>query len=419
MQAWNKFLTLQETELGLETVNKWLRPLKVLRFDACNLYLEAKDSFQVLWFEEHIRQKAQARLLNNNSKRIKVHLSIANVKAPTAIKGKVKKATAQAVNIQIFNLIFDGLYPYSTFQNFVISEANLLPHKLLCKLAGYDSDTYTLVPGKKELCSCNPIYLYGSSGTGKSHLLIATAHALKQQGLNVIYTRAETFTEHVVTAIRAGEMSTFRQTYRNIDALIIDDVHVFSRKGATQEELFHTFNTLHLAGRQIILSANCSPSELQFIQPRLVSRFEWGIVIPLDLLDKVKIAEVLNKRAAALNYTLHPKIAEFLISTFTSNVKALTRALEALILRSHMSQVSGKQTSLMSVALAQQYLSIYSGRTAICFDFGKNYSDRCGTFWDTSRGYIRKSTKPGLRLAAPAFHVSLPQPASHAFYKNR
>ena len=120
---------------------------------------------------------------------------------------------------------------------------------------------------------------YGPSGTGKSHLLVAIAHTLKQRSLKVVYTRAETFTEHVVSAIRSGEMSTFRHCYRNIDVLIIDDVHIISRKGATQEELFHTFNTLHLAGKQIILSAKCAPQELQFIEPRLVSRFEWGDII--------------------------------------------------------------------------------------------------------------------------------------------
>ena len=105
---------------------------------------------------------------------------------------------------------------------------------------------------------------------------MSTAHALQARGAVVAYVRAETFTDHVVTAIRAGEMSLFRHSYRNVNVLIIDDIHLLARKWATQEELFHAFNTLHVAGKQIILSANCLPQALQFIEPRLISRFEWG-----------------------------------------------------------------------------------------------------------------------------------------------
>ena len=256
MRAWENFLTSQESELGTETVHKWLKPLKVLKFDACNLYLEAKDSFQALWFEEHVRKKIHNKLVNNNKKNIKVHITIANQTVPKGAKGKSKKTTATEPQKPQFQLLFDELDPHCSFEHFVVSERNILPHKLLCKLTGYDPVSGKLVPTSSEFASFNPIYIYGPSGTGKSHLLMATAHALRCKGLNVIYARAETFTEHVVSAIRAGEMSIFRQTYRNIDTLVIDDVHVFSRKGATQEELFHTFNTLHTAGKQIIVSAN-------------------------------------------------------------------------------------------------------------------------------------------------------------------
>lgn len=330
MYAWQKFLETQEAELGSETVNQWLKSLKVVRFDACNLYLEAKDTFQALWFEEHIRQKTHTKLLNNNNKRIKIHLSIANTPAKSREKNKKEPP---AVPASKFILSFDEIDPYYTFEYFVQNEKNDLTFKLFNGLAGNElNDT--------ELGTFNPIYVHGPKGTGKTHLLMGASHALRELGKKVIYARADTFTEHVVTAIRAGEMSVFRQTYRNIDVLIIDDAHVFSRKGATQEELFHTFNTLHLAGKQIILSANCSPSELQFIEPRLVSRFEWGIVLPLESLDKESLTRMVHKKMEALNFPLHSKIVEFLIETFTSNAKALSKAFEALILRSHMRQSS-------------------------------------------------------------------------------
>lgn len=345
MQAWQNFLEIQEAELGPETVNQWLRTLKIVRFDACNLYLEAKDTFQALWFEEHIRQKTQTKLLNNNNKRIKVHLSVAN--APSKMRGKIKKNEAPPPSPK-FHLSFDEINPHSKFETFVSDEKNDLAVKLFRGLANTGPDE-----PKTELGVFNPIYIYGPSGSGKTHLLMAAAHALRDQEKKVIYVRADTFTEHVVTAIRAGEMSVFRQAYRNIDVLLIDDAHVFSRKGATQEELFHTFNTLHLAGKQIILSANCSPSELQFIEPRLVSRFEWGIVLPLEPLELEHLREMLRKKMTALNFPLHSKVIEFLIETFTSNPKALNKAFEALILRSHMRQSS----HMLSLPIVRQLIS--------------------------------------------------------------
>lgn len=329
MQAWEHFLQSQEAELGADTVQKWLRTLKVQRFDACNLYLEAKDSFQALWFEEHIRSKAQVKLLNGNNKRIKIHLDVANSpkkakKRPNSLKERNPKASP-------FQLNFDDLDPHCLFQHFMLSEENKLTHKLLLEIAGLSPQVHSTTLG-----TFNPIYLYGSTGTGKTHLLMSLAHVLRTQGLRTIYVRAETFTDHVVTAIRAGEMSVFRQAYRNIDVLLVDDVHVFSRKGATQEEFFHTFNTLHLEGKQIVLTANCAPQELQLIEPRLVSRFEWGIVLPLKPLKNEEARQLLTAKSQALHFALPIKIADFLLDTFTSNSKALIRALEALVLRLHL-----------------------------------------------------------------------------------
>ena len=346
MKAWEQFLAQQEKELGIETVHKWLKPLKIVHFDACNLYLEAKDSFQALWFEEHVRPKIQTKLVNNNNKRIKVHLTVLNSIQTKTLRGKTKKSQETPPSPPRFSLNFDQLDPHCKLDNFVLNDNNILAHKLLCKMLN----------NAAELASFNPVYIHGSGGTGKTHLLMAAAHALREEGLNVIYTRAETFTEHVVTAIRAGEMSIFRQAYRNSDILIIDDVHVFSRKNATQEELFHTFNTLHVSGKQIILGANCSPTELQMIEPRLISRFEWGIVLPLEPLKSVEIKRVLENKMAALNFPLHPKVSEFLLETFESGTKSLTRALQALILRSHLSNEGKQSSTQLSVAQVKHLL---------------------------------------------------------------
>lgn len=333
MQAWEKFLNFQQQELGAKTVDKWLRSLRILRFDACNLYLEAKDSFQILWFEEHIRKKLQTAFLNSNNKPIKVHLSLPNQGGQQKKERKTVKAAQEKPT---FTLKFDELNDLCTFNQFVISDGNILAYKLLNKMTYPESNPSAVNDPEKNQASFNPIYLFGAEGSGKTHLLMSAANALKNHFKNVIYVRAETFTEHVVSAIRSGEMGIFRQTYRNSDVLLIDNVHLFSNKGATQEELFHTFNTLHLAGKHIILSANCSPAELQSIEARLVSRFEWGIVLPLDTLKGDLLKQVLKNKAQALQFTLADKVADFLLSKFSKSTKTLTRALEALILRAHL-----------------------------------------------------------------------------------
>ncbi len=347
MQVWESFLQSQEKELGSDTVNKWLRSLKIQKFDAGNLYLEAKDSFQVLWFEEHIRAKAEGKLVTGTNKKIKIHLSISNSYQPEKSKTKAKKSEYASAP---FRLQFDELDPSCSFDQFIVSEENTLCHRLLLEAAG-------LVKAKeKQLGSFNPIYLYGDAGSGKTHLLMSIGQALQSKGIACQYVRAETFTDHVVSAIRAEEMSQFRHAYRNIDVLLVDGVHVFARKGATQEEFFHTFNTLHLAGKQIILSANCSPQELQLIEPRLVSRFEWGIVLPLKTLCRPEqITQMLASKAESFQFPLSEKLAAFLIETFTSTPKALMKALKALILRLHLD--SKNHINSLSIIAAKTLLA--------------------------------------------------------------
>jgi chromosomal replication initiator protein len=187
---------------------------------------------------------------------------------------------------------------------------------------------------------------------------MAIAQAFQKKGVHVLYARAETFTEHVVSAIRGSEMQAFRKAYRHVDVLLLDDVHLLARKGATQEEFFHTFNTLHTSGRQIILSSKCAPGLLEEIEPRLISRFEWGINLHFEKLSGEELKRLLCKRCVALGFPLSDEVARFLVQTFPSS-KSLQRALEALVLRCHLGgEVRHKRNSqLIDKKIAEEMLS--------------------------------------------------------------
>ncbi|HUD01424.1 MAG TPA: DnaA/Hda family protein [Rhabdochlamydiaceae bacterium] len=313
MRAWEEFLQAQVKELGSEAIEKWAKTLKVVFFDAGNLYLEAQDSFQVNWFEEHLRPKVRQFFRNNNQRLIQVHVSLAN--APKAKK----------IWKPVLNLSPDSLDPGCRLETYFPGATNLT--------------SFSLLKESLEKPAYNPIYLHGPSGTGKSHLLMASSFYLTAQKKQCFYVTASTLTNHIVAAMRTGGMQALRELYRKHDVLLVDDVHQLSHRSATQEELFHTFNTLHVAGKQIILASDSLPSLLEGIEPRLTSRFEWGLVLPFQPLNSQEQKEFFNKRAEEKKLELPQEIEGFLLGSLTS-VKSLQSALETIHLRKGKNQIT-------------------------------------------------------------------------------
>src|SRR5579872_606677 len=225
MKAWDDFIAAQAKLLGADIADKWLRPLKVIHFDAGNLYLEAEDSFQLLWFEEHIRPKLVSELLNNNNRPIQVHLTSAQDKRSVQKEKKKKFNPVDFPPKDLPQFNSDPLDTHATLDNFFPGETNLLTYKFIQELT-------ERLPEHEW---ANPLYLYGKAGTGKTHLLMAIATAVRKQGSAVLYVSADTFTEHVVLAMRTGNMQEFRKRYRHVDLLIIDDIHKLANRTATQE----------------------------------------------------------------------------------------------------------------------------------------------------------------------------------------
>jgi chromosomal replication initiator protein len=359
MHVWTAFLSEQEKQLGKQTVDEWLRPLKLIDFDAANIYLEAQDSFQIAWFEEQIRPKIK-NLRTSSGRPIKIHLTLGG---PTQFTSRSAKAKNYC---PVLDLSQNALDPSYSLENFLVTPSNevilkcieeLLPEgRRFSERQGHG--TPVRIPPKPspeglglrrgavhemlaaEKPALNPLLIHGNSGSGKTHLLSGIAQAYKERGTSIFFTSAETFTEHVVAAIRNGAMQEFRKAYRNVDVLIVDDAHQFARKIATQEEFFHTFNTLHGNGKQIILSADVSPQYLQHIEPRLISRFEWGLVLHLQNLNEQECEKWLVTRAQSLGLIFSQESVDFLLKTFHAQTKPLAQALQAIVLRSHLAKKS-------------------------------------------------------------------------------
>ncbi len=355
MQAWEEFLQELEGEVGKGTVRKWLRTIRVLHFDAANLYLEAPDPFHHSWFEEHIRRRAKKSLLNANGLPIAIHLAIKAQDQGEQPPPRPKPAKPKSGAPPPFELAFDEPNDYSTFATFLPTKECQLAHHLL-----------------KELCteprgpaSYNPIFLYSAQPSGKTHLLMATAKALKEKGCKALFVRCQTFTDHVVSAIRHGHMEEFRSAYRHADVLLVDDVHILENKRATQEELFHTFNTLHVQRKQVIFSAKHYPPDLRGVARRLISRFEWGVVLPLGPPTPEELQKILALKAKALGLELTPELTAFLITSFGEDLGSLARSLESLTLHHHLECSGPRRFALESAKLQLAPLLAAEARRAL------------------------------------------------------
>lgn len=314
MKLWQEFVQAQESSLGKEAVSKWLQPLKIAHFDARNLYLETDDPFAIHWFEEHIRSKACKSFVNNNNAPIKIHLALTQ-----ALSTPKKQKKSWKPNL---NLSPDSLDPQATFDLFVPGECNELTVRL-----------FKNILDKKEVF--NPVFLTGPLGCGKTHLLMAAASYLTNKGFSCFYVRAETFTDHLIGAIRNGANHTFRTLYRNHDYLLVDDIDSIAGRQATQEEFFHMFNALHTAGKQMIFAARQLPRSSLHIEPRLTSRFEWGIVLSITSLKSCEYKELLLKRLEHLSFPLPDETISYLLEHFDS-ASSLIAAVNALMLSAHL-----------------------------------------------------------------------------------
>ncbi len=245
--------------------------------------------------------------------------------AAQAVTGRLVAVAFHCENLSTGGVFNEGdqplpLNPDYVFENFVTGPCNQLPHAASVAVAEQ--------PGK----SYNPLFIHGGVGLGKSHLLQAVCQQVleRQPNLRILYLSCDSFINQFINAIETGEMNTFRYRYRHVDILVIDDIHFLAKRDRTQEEFFHTFNTLYQQHKQIILSADCPPSEIPELEERLVSRFNWGLVARIEKPCYETRMAILQKKARLRGLKLPDDVVCYIASKIESNTRELEGAITKL-----------------------------------------------------------------------------------------
>ncbi|MEG0751723.1 MAG: chromosomal replication initiator protein DnaA [Oscillospiraceae bacterium] len=226
-----------------------------------------------------------------------------------------------------------GIETIYTFENFIVGQDNRFAHAAAQAVADKPARAY------------NPLFIYGAPGLGKTHLLLAIKNelAIKHPELAVLYIGGEQFTNELIAGISAGNTEPFHEKYRSVDVLLVDDVQFIGGKEATQEEFFHTFNTLHNAHKQIVLSSDRPPKEIKSLEERLRTRFEWGLLADVQPPDVETRISIIYRKAEQLGLELHSEVAEYIAANVKSDVRQLEGAVKKL---NAYFQMEGKTPSI-------------------------------------------------------------------------
>ena len=334
---WQRVCTRLRAEYGDAAYNSWLRPLTFDRVDGDLAHLSAPTRFMRDWVVSHYGERVRAfwQAENSNVRDVEITVRPASQREPAEDAGqaaggepsRVPRQDAAAASPAPFHKMGSPLDSRFLFDSFVVGKSNELAYAAARRVA--DSAQVTF----------NPLFLYGGVGLGKTHLMHAIAWHIRDRDPNreVMYLSAEKFMYQFIRALRDREAMAFKQVFRSVDVLMIDDVQFFSRKDSTQEEFFHTFNALVDQNKQIVISADRSPSDLEDIEERVRSRLGWGLVADIHQTDfelRLGILEAKLGQASIANFP--PKVLEFLAHRITSNVRELEGALNRLVAYSNL-----------------------------------------------------------------------------------
>jgi len=314
MGLWQQAQGYLKDSLGETTFATWIMPLKARAQDEHSIILEAPDNFFKEWIEKNFKPSIEEALHSLGKVAIAVHLE-SSPQAQDA-PDQAARANPQVKTPEPLGLI--NLNPRYTFENFVEGRSN---HLALA---------YSQAVAKSPAKAYNPLFIYGGVGLGKTHLIQAICHHIRNNApgnVKISYLPSERFTNELIEAIQHRGTAAFRQKYRNADVLVIDDVHFFAGRESTQEEFFNTFNTLYDAHKQIILSSDRPPKEITDLQERLVSRFGWGLTVDIQPPDLETRVAILKKKIEREPVSVPDDVIFFIAQLIKTNIRELEGAL--------------------------------------------------------------------------------------------
>jgi chromosomal replication initiator protein len=308
----------------------WFSDLVCTEETDSKLVLTANSEFNAIWIENNFLDiiTQQARSFAGSAVEVSIEVEKSKEAEPAeksaVIHGRDERSKRQSPDLRNDRFVTQNapthrtlINPSNTFENFVVGSG--------CQLAHAASIAVANAPGR----AYNPLFVFGETGLGKTHLMHAVAHQMLANNpkARIAYVSTEKFTNEFIHAIRENKLTKFRQYYRNLDALLVDDIHFLSGKESTQEEFFHTFNDLFESGRQIFLASDRPANEIARLENRLISRFQWGLVTDIQAPDFETRVAILRNKAAAMKIDVDDEVMAFLAERVSRNVRRMEGAL--------------------------------------------------------------------------------------------
>jgi chromosomal replication initiator protein len=316
-ELWNQTLVEVKERIGKQNYDTWIKPIRFASRNKSEIKLEVPNKFFRDWLTEHYLSQIEDVLSSLARDSVRVVFEVnekleGRLTVDRSIKKEEKDRERQERNT--------NLIPKYTFDNFVIGASNQFAHAACVAVANQPGDHY------------NPLFIYGGVGLGKTHLVNAIGHhsVTQRSSLKVVYLSSESFMNELIASLRRDRMDEFKRKFRNVDILILDDVQFIAGKERTQEEFFHTFNSLYDSHKQIVITSDKFPKEIPGIEDRLRNRFEWGLIADIQPPDMETRVAILQKKAEVEGVQLPHDVAIFLASNIDSNVRELEGSLTRL-----------------------------------------------------------------------------------------
>ncbi|VAW65856.1 Chromosomal replication initiator protein DnaA [hydrothermal vent metagenome] len=407
---WSQCLERLEQELSDQQLNTWIRPLQTEESEN-HLYLFAPNNFVMDWVKQHFLQQITAICEQiDTGGNIKVTLDIGSKKSRDKIKPLFQNTsrphgsapvpppkTAAPVNDKLehhLNIGFD-------FNNFVEGKSNQLAKAASLQVVENPAGSY------------NPLFLYGGVGLGKTHLMHAVGNQIlvNNPRARIVYLHSERFVTHMIKALQHNQIDEFKQFYRSLDVLLIDDIQFFAGKERSQEEFFHTFNALMEGGRQIIMTCDRYPKEIDGLEERLKSRFGWGLPVCIDPPELETRVAILHKKAEEFGIELPNEVAFFIAKRIRSNIRELEGSLRRVMATANFTGKAinlefAKETLRDLIALHDRLITIENIQKTVA----EYYKIRISDLHSNSRS--RSITRPrqvAMALSKELTNHSLPE----------